>query len=121
MVEVKINGVAVSWTQIANSPDAALASVNAVSGQTGVTAVSANENGAIYLIDEDGDDILVQNVGSSNNVLGQPLQAYSRNAVLISGGGFYKVLDPLGGTDTIRFTGTTFVNSDDYARSESYY
>jgi len=117
VVEVKINGVAVSWTQIANSPDAALASVNAVSGQTGVTAVSANENGGIYLIDKDGDDILVQNVGSSNNVLGQPLQAYSRNAVLISGDGFYKVLDPLGGTDTIRFTGTTFVNSDDYAQA----
>jgi hypothetical protein len=114
-MSLKINGVDVSWTPASAPGTAGVAAINAVSKQTGVTAEYANEYTAIYLIDEDGDDIVVQNMGSSANARVVPIHAYTRvSSLILSPFGYYQTLDP-SGTDTIRLTGTTLVNSDGYA------
>ena len=116
-MSLKINGVDVSWTPSSAPGTAGVAAINAVSSQTGVMAEYANETTGIYLIDEDGDDIVVQNMGSSANAEVVPIHAYTRvNSLILSPFGYFQKLDP-SGTDTIRLTGTSLVNSDGYAES----
>ena len=118
-VSISLNGVSISWESDGNTPEADIAAINAVSNQTGVVAESANDGRYLYLIDEDGDDIVLQNEGATGNVFAIGLQAYTQRSTLVYGPFTWgQVLDP-NGTDTIRLTGTTAVSSDGYAEVTS--
>jgi len=116
-VSISINGVNVDWTSTYGSPEADIAAINAVSGQTGVTAKTANDGGFFYLIDDDGDDIVVQNLGSTNNVWMAPLTPFSqRNTLILGPSAFNQQLDAAGGSaDTFRVTGSSAISSEGYA------
>ena len=81
-VSIVLNDVQVTWESDGMTPDAGIAAINSVSDQTGVKAESARDGKKIYLIDEDGDDILVKNDGSSTNIGVQSMQAYTQRTTL---------------------------------------
>ena len=114
-VSIVLNGVQVTWESDGMTPDAGIAAINSVSDQTGVKAESARDGKKIYLIDEDGDDILVKNDGPSTNIGVQSMQAYTQRTTLSATSfSFYTLLDPTG-LDSFRMTGTTAVTSEGYA------
>ena len=114
-VSITLNDVSISWISDGVTPHADIQAINAMSDVTGVVAETANDGAYIYLIDEDGDDIVVQNEGLNSNVFVMGLQAYTQRATLVYGPfSWGQLLDP-NGTDTIRLTGTTATSSDGYA------
>ncbi len=117
-VSISINGVNLDWTNTYGSPEADIAAINAVSGQTGVTAETANDGGFFYLIDDDGDDIVVQNLASTDNVWMAPLTPFSQRNTHVLGPSttFNQQLDAAGGSaDTFRVTGSSAISSEGYA------
>ena len=116
-VSISINGVNVDWTSTYGSPEADIAAINAVSAQTGVIAETANDGGFFYLIDDDGDDIVVQNLASTDNVWMAPLTPFSqRNTLILGPSAFNQQLDAAGGpADTFRVTGSSAISSEGYA------
>jgi len=111
---IALNGVSITWENDGSSPAADIAAINSVSGQTGVIAESANDGMNLYLIDEDGDDIIVQSEGPNNNLTVMGVQAFSRRLTMVNTYAWGQTLDS-SGTDTIRLTGTTMVSANGYA------